>query len=129
MSWTGRAQLPSPVKQQIDPSTYQEQLDKLNQEITLADLDEHDARIEEMDLQAAVSFSEFVLLNAARLWFESSLTQKQRLQVAIFPDGVQFENGVYRTAGTSMFFNSLNTEEFTKEGLVALTGIEPVFRP
>jgi hypothetical protein len=54
-------------KHQIDHARYQEQMDKLNQDITLADIDGRDARIEEMDLQAAVSFAGFVLLNAARL--------------------------------------------------------------
>jgi site-specific DNA recombinase len=116
-------------KHQIDNATYQEQVERLNQEITLADIEERDARIEEMDLQAAVSFAGFVLLNAARLWTESSLTQKQRLQQAIFPRGVEFADGAYRTVETIMIFNSLNTDDVAKEGLVALTGIEPVFRP
>jgi len=80
-------------KHQIDNATYQEQVEKLNQEITSADIEECDARIEEMDLQAAVTFAGFVLMNAARLWTESYLTQKQRLQQAIFLRGVEFADG------------------------------------
>jgi site-specific DNA recombinase len=116
-------------RRQIDQATYQEQMDKLNRDMAIAEIDERDARIEEMGLQAAVSFAEFVLLNAARLWAESSLTQKQRLQQAIFPSGVEFADGVYRTTETSMIFYGLEMAECAKEGLVALTGIEPVFRP
>ncbi len=69
----------------IDKQTYQEQLDKLSEEIALAEIEECDARIQQMDIQAAVSFGEFVLLNAPRLWADSSLDQKQRLQQALFP--------------------------------------------
>ena len=113
----------------IDPPTYQEQLDKVNEQIVLAEINERDTRIDELDLQAALSFGEFVLLNAPSLWIQLSLDQKQRLQQSLFPRGVQFENGVYRTAETSLVFLELDAKQLKKEGLVALTGIEPVFQP
>jgi hypothetical protein len=94
----------------------------------LAEIDERETQIEEMDIQA-VGFGEFVLLNASRLWVRLSSNQKQRLQQTIFPQGVQFENGAYRTSETSIVFIELEPEKFKKEGLVALTGIEPVFQP
>jgi len=34
----------------------------------------------EVDVEAAVEYGQHVLLNAARLWVESSADQKQRLQ-------------------------------------------------
>jgi hypothetical protein len=114
-------------RREIDRSIYQEQLDKLNEEIALAEIAEHDARIEEIDIQAAVSFGEFVLLNAARLWTELPLSQKQRLQQVLFPHGVQFDGGNYRTAETSMIFFNLEVEHEQKEDVVALPGIEPGF--
>jgi site-specific DNA recombinase len=114
-------------KREIDRVTYQEQLDKLNEELALAEIGERDARIEELDVQAALSFGEFLLLNAPRLWVEASLEQKQRLQQVFFPRGVQFADGGYRTAQTSMIFYELEEISSQKEGLVALTGIEPVF--
>lgn len=64
----------------IDKQTYQEQLDKLREEIALAEIEERDARIQELDIEAAVNFGELILLNAPRLWVDSSLDQKQRLQ-------------------------------------------------
>src|SRR6202521_6407145 len=67
-------------KRQIGRVTYQEQLDKLNEEIALSEIEERDTRIDELDVQAAISHGEFLLLNAPRLWMESSLEQKQRLQ-------------------------------------------------
>jgi hypothetical protein len=102
-------------------------MDLLNEKIALAELNERDARIEELDAQAAVSFGEFVILTAPRLWTDLPLQQKQRLQQVIFPLGVQFQDNQYRTAETSMIFFNLEAEQHEREGLVALPGIEPGF--
>jgi hypothetical protein len=93
----------------------------------LSEIAERDTRIDELDVRAAVSYGEVLLLNAPRLWMESSLEQKQRLQEVLFPSGVCFEDFSYRTAETSMIFFGLDETPTRIEGLVALTGIEPVF--
>jgi site-specific DNA recombinase len=111
----------------LDQQTYQEQLDKLNEDITLAELEERDAQLDELDIAAAVNFTQYVLLNGARLWTESGPDQKQRLQKLIFPEGVLFADGVYRTTATSMIFLELEKIQAEKEGLVALPRIEPGF--
>ena len=59
-------------------------------------------------MQTVVSFGEFILLNAARLWANSPFDQKQRLQQVIFPQGVEFEGGTYRTRETSLVFFDLD---------------------
>jgi hypothetical protein len=74
-----------------------------------------------------VEFAQYVFLNAARIWSESSPAQKQRLQKPMFPSGVLFAEGAYRTTTTSMIFFELEEISDQKERLVALTGIEPVF--
>jgi hypothetical protein len=58
---------------------------------------------------------------------EASLEQKQRLQQVFFPRGVQFQDGAYRTAETSMIFFELEEISTQKESMVALPGIEPGF--
>jgi len=58
--------------------TYQEQSDKLNEEFAFAEINERDTRIDELDVQVAARHGEFLLLNAPRLWTESSLEQKRR---------------------------------------------------
>ena len=89
-------------RHEIDRVTYQEQLDKLNEEIAMSEIAERDARIDELDVQAAVSHGEFLLLNAPRLWTESTLEQKQRLQEVSFPRGAHFGDGAYRTTATKI---------------------------
>jgi hypothetical protein len=41
----------------IDKSTYQEQVDLLNEEITLTELEIYDTKLEELDLEAALNFA------------------------------------------------------------------------
>jgi hypothetical protein len=114
-------------KKQLDERTYREQLDKLTEQLAFAQIEKQDARLEEIDVQAALSFAEHVLVNAARLWAESSSDQKQRLQQLLFPKGVVYGNGSYRTEATSSIFFELGTIQDQNESLVALPGIEPGF--
>lgn len=111
----------------IDQATYDEQIAKVKEELTLAELAERDARIEQLDVEGAMSFARHVLGNAARLWVELPFEQKQRLQRVLFPEGLQFSDGVYKTARTNLVFSQLGRKIMKKESLVALTGIEPVF--
>jgi hypothetical protein len=52
-------------------------------------------RLDELDVEAVLQFAEHVLLNAARLWTEFSLEQKQRFQKVLFPQGVRFSEGKF----------------------------------
>ena len=49
----------------------------------------------ELDVEAALKFSQHVLRNAARLWAEGTLDQKLKLQRVIFPEGVTFNAGEF----------------------------------
>lgn len=108
----------------IDRETYQRQLDKLNQQITLAEMEERDAKLESYDVEAVLNFAEHVILNAARLWTELASEAKQRLQKVLFPQGVTFAEGNYKTAETCLFFKLLQESEGEKTGLVPPPGIE-----
>jgi len=56
-----------------------------------------------------------------------SLEQRQRFQQLFFPDGISFDgNSFVRTALTAPAFSYLRQIETENEGLVDLTGIEPV---
>ena len=64
----------------IDGTTYERQRDKLREEIAIAEIEQQDARLDEIDVDGILGFAEHVLGNAARLWFEATPEQKQRLQ-------------------------------------------------
>jgi hypothetical protein len=87
------------------------------------------ARIDEIKIVEVLEFGERVLCNVPMLWRECSLDQQQRLQQVLFPEGVLYHQRTgYRTHATCLFFTMLGNLE-GKNGLVALTGIEPVSQP
>ena len=93
----------------------------------MADIELREASLETIDAEEVVEFALNVLVNASNLWKTASLDQKQRFQQVLFPEGVEYTDGDYRTTATCMLFNGLETEEAEKEDLVALPGIEPGF--
>ena len=117
------------IERLIDRETYQRKLDELNEEIALAEMAAHDAKLEGFDVETVLNFSEHVILNAARLWTEFSLEQKQRFQRILFPKGVTFSECGFGTASTCMIFNLLHQPEAQKTRLATPTGFEPVLPP
>jgi len=113
----------------IDQATYQQQLDKLNEAMTLAELVRHEERTEEIDLEAVLNFAERVALNAARLWLEASLAQRQRFQALLFLGGLQLKKGEIRTPVSPSFYEDLHAFTTPEERLVSPTGFEPVLLP
>ena len=51
-------------------------------------------------MEGALAFSEHLMMNAARLWLEASLEQKQRLQEVLFPNGLWFDGERFGTVVT-----------------------------
>jgi site-specific DNA recombinase len=113
----------------IDQAIYQEELDKLKGEMTLTEIHLNEVRLEELDVEAALNFSQYVFLNADRLWSEASLDQKQRLQGLLFPGGVTFWEGTFGTTKTCIAFNHLQTSIPSTDALVSPTAFEPVLLP
>ena len=106
---------------------YREMKEVIDQELTLVQVRESDSRLKEGDFEDLLGFAETIFLDPVTFWENCSLDQKRRFQGLIFPEGLQFENGNYRTQSTCLLFSLLQPGEGQKEDLVALTGIEPVF--
>ena len=80
----------------------------------------HDAKLDEFDVESVLSFSQYVILNVARLWTESTLEQRQHLQRAVFPDGVDFADGEFGTVSTSAIFRVLEATKDEKCQMASL---------
>ena len=113
-------------KQAIDKETYEEQLDRIKQELTLTEMEWHEAKLDVFDVEGMLAFAQYVVLNAARLWVEMSLNQKQRLQKVLFPKAVTFLNGEFGTAETCIFFKMLQISAGQESSKASPTGFEPV---
>ena len=106
---------------------YRQMKEAIEQDILTLEMKINDARQDEIDIEELLDFAETLLLNAAGAWNQSGLEQRQRLQQVLFPQGVTYTNGVYRTAVTSHMFNMIEATAEENRDLVALPGIEPGF--
>jgi len=88
---------------------------KLAEELTLAEMELRDAQAEEIEIEAVLDFAEAVLLHASNLWKSTTAEQKQRLQQVLFPEGVTYSDGNYRTAVTCLLFSGMQTKAVQKE--------------
>jgi hypothetical protein len=69
------------------------------------------------------------LTNAARLWVEIDLDEKQRLQQVLFPEGLQFDGEKFGTGVTCLAFKKIPGSGEPGSGMASPTGFEPVFWP
>jgi hypothetical protein len=77
--------------------------------------------------EGILAFAERILPRASDLWVQASLNQRQRFQQLFFPDGIAFDgNRFIGTGVTAPAFSYLREIRTGNEGLVDLTGIEPV---
>jgi site-specific DNA recombinase len=113
----------------IDRSTYQEQLESLNDEIALVQLEVPDARLEELDIEAGLNYATNALRNAAKFWIQCSADERQTFQRVLFPEGLVFEGKSFRTATTCIAFSYLQEISSGESSLASRTGVEPVSPP
>jgi hypothetical protein len=111
----------------IDRASYETQRDKLREQLALAELELSAAVTDQLDVEGILGFGERVLTSVDRLWPEVGLEQKQQLQLALFPEGIQFDGERFGTAVTCLAFNQLGGDFATKSNVASPTGFEPVF--
>ncbi len=114
-------------EKRIDSGTYERQRDKLREDIALCRIELQDARVDEIDVEGLLGFAEHVLSAASRLWLEASADGKQRLQRALFPEGLRFRDGRFGTAVTCLAFTQLAEAGGDESRMASPTGFEPVF--
>ena len=80
------------------------------------------ARFGEVEVEKVLSFAEDLLLNVAGVWERFSLDQKQRLQEVLFLQGIEYQDGVYRTQEMSFLFRSLEDVQGVDERFGSANG-------
>jgi site-specific DNA recombinase len=109
-------------QQTITREDYDQMRTPLNEELAVAELNLGRARLDEVEIEKVLDFSENLLLNTAEAWRKCSLEQKQRLQQVLFPQGVEYGDGVYRTQEMSFLFKGLEGAQSVGEGFGSATG-------
>ncbi len=113
----------------IDRSTYEQQKDKLSEDLVLAEIELRETKTSESDIEGVLNFAEHVILNVSRLWLEFNLEQKQRFQKVLFPNGISFLDGKFGTTATSLIFKLLQPSAPLESRMATLRGFEPRLPP
>jgi hypothetical protein len=101
----------------------------VSEDIDAAEVELRQVESQFLDLEGVLTFAEKIITSPARLWLESSLDQRQRLQQTLFPDGITFDGGEFGTPSTSSFFSMLRVILEGESQLASPTGFEPVLSP
>jgi len=109
-------------QQAIGREDYEQMRAGLNDELAVGERNLSQARMDEVDVEKVLDFAENLLLNTAGIWQQCSLEQKQRLQQVLFPQGVEYADGVYRTQETSFLFKGLSAPATEEEVFGSATG-------
>ena len=113
----------------IDVTVYERQRDKLQEDLALAELELHEARIDHTDVEGVLGFAEHLLTNLGRMWLEASMRQRQQIQNAVFPEGLPFNGREFGTAPTCLAFSNLPGFGVQEKGMASPPGFEPGFQP
>jgi len=84
----------------------------------VTDVELHENRMDELDVEGVLAFAEHVVLNARRLWSEYDLKRRRHLQKVLFPSGLQFDGKGSGTPVTCLFFKSLEAETAVESQMV-----------
>lgn len=114
--------------QAIDRTTYETQRDRLREELTLAELAAHEAKIEAFNVEGILDFAEHLVANAGRLWVEGTLAQRQMIQQVIFPEGLPFDGEEVGTGVTCLAFMQLPASNRLENGVASPRGFDRFYR-
>ncbi len=112
-------------EQAIDRETYNRELGDLDEAITMVNLELHENRLDDLDLEAALGFARHVMTNTYTIWAAADPTQKRRLQRLVFPEGVSFNGEALGTPVIAMLFSMLREETVVEVKMVEQKGLEP----
>jgi hypothetical protein len=93
----------STLDEEIDQETYRRRAEVLRREIADTERELRSTEAGFLDLEGVLAFARKIVTSPARLWMESSLNQRQRLQKAFFPDGLVYGKCGFGIAPISSF--------------------------
>ena len=118
------------IEKKINQQTYEEQIQRVDEELVFAQMSLNDSQLDELEVEAALAFAEHALTKTAVFWFDSNVEQKQKFQRMIFPEGIRYsiEEG-FGTGVTSELFNQIDEICSEKSRLASPMGFEPMLSP
>lgn len=110
----------------VDQATCTHERDRLREEILLTEMELSDAQLEMIDVEGILASAEDIITNAASLWREGTLQQRERLQWLLYPEGLKWDRvprGAFRTPTTCLSFYQLALIQDVDLGIGVSEGI------
>ena len=90
--------------------------------LLLVEMELNDAVLDLFDVEGVLGFAEHVVGNAARLWMELGLEQRQQLQQVLFPEGLKYDGEKFGTVVTCLAFKQMDENLGGESTLASPTG-------
>ena len=113
----------------ITKEIYDRQSLKLSEMIREAEAELQSCLYNQVDLSELLEHATKILGAIKTTWLSKDIQLKQRLQAAIYPEGISYTKDGLRTAVTSSVFKVLGGISGGDSHMATPTGFEPVFQP
>ena len=105
----------------VDQNTYNENIERLTAEIENIRGELQGAELENVELERVLEFADKIIMRPERLWVESSLEQRQRLQRTLFPNRIAFDRELFGTnLGLGQYYSPLGRADHSGFSLQTL---------
>jgi len=115
-------------REELTLDDYKNEMARIDNDIVATEVVINENRIDQAELELLLQQAEAFLKNIKPLYRGFNPEHKRKLALQIFPNGISYADGVCKTNGLSILFEFLEkikSEEFEKDDLVTLPGIEP----
>ena len=84
----------------------------------------NESQNEALDVEGLLAFAENALINAGSVWSSATVSVKQDVQWAFFPQGLRFDGVGFGTVGTCLPFDDLQGSESGESRVASPTGTD-----
>ena len=105
---------------------FQKKISEIEPEIKVKKVEIENLQKDTIDIDSLLNYAQYFLKNLSKLWLNSEIEYKRKLQHYIFPNGIYIENNKCRTDKISTIFNTLSLNSEFNSSMVEMSGVEPL---
>ena len=117
------------IAEKISKEIYDDQMEKVGKQLQAAGLIEGEAMLDLAEIELLLDFADWMLNHCASVWASASWENKQRIQTAVFPNGLMVSPDGFRTPEDASLFFQLHEREFDASVMASPGGFEPPLPP
>ena len=109
--------------EEYDGSEYRERMAEIESGLAAATISLNEAKLEQLDIEATITYSINFISNLSRLWFDLPPELKPRFQKLVFPEGVKYDSKTkFQTTKVGLIYKM--NQKIEAEKSLILTGVD-----